>query len=105
MHRWVRVALTLSAAFAQTKLPELRPIPDSKPDLGRAFHDYWRQQAANRPATPLTMPQGEVKCPVPLIEAQMPDTTWFRMPTIKPKPVDPKAAIEPPAPPCPQVKK
>jgi hypothetical protein len=104
MHRWVLAALSLSAAFAQ-KLPELHPIPDSKPDLGRAFHDYWRQQTGNRPATPFAVPQGEVKCSVPLIEVEIPDKTWFAIATIKPMPVDPKATIQPPAPPCPQLKK
>ncbi len=104
MYRWIVAALTFSAAVAQTKLLELRSIPDSKPDLGRAFQDYWRRQA-NTPVILSTRPQGDVKCSVPLIEAEIPGNTRFAMRTIQPKPVDSTAVIEPPAPPCPQLKK
>jgi hypothetical protein len=118
MHRWILALIVSAAALAEDGSSQLRPIPQWKPDLGRAFHDLRRQESAKAPhffALPqgnpvptrlFTLPRGkavpprEVTCSVPLTEVPISKEQLFVMRSIKPENHDPDSLIPPPAPAC-----
>lgn len=118
MHRWLLALIVPAAAMAQDGSAKLRPIPQWKPDLGRAFHELRRQESAKAPHFfPLpqgdpaptrlfTLPRGktvpphEVTCSVPLTEVPISKDRLFTMKSIKRENHDPGSLIQPPAPAC-----
>jgi len=118
MHRWILALIIPAAALAQGPSEQLRPIPQWKPDLGRAFQDLRRQESAKAqhffalpqgdpvPRPLFTLPRGkaapprEVTCSVPLSEVPISKERRFVMKSIKPENHDPGSLVPPPAPAC-----
>lgn len=123
MHRWILALMIPAAVMAQGGSAQLRPIPEWKPDLGRAFHELRRQESAKAPhffALPqgdpaptrlFTLPRGkaapprDITCSVPLSQVPISKNRRFVMKSIKPENHDPNSLIAPPAPACLPLKK
>ena len=118
MHRWILALIVPVAAVAQDGSAQLRPIPQWKPDFGRAFQDLRRQESAKAPhffalpqgdpapARLFTLPRGKtvpphvVTCSVPLTEVPISKDRLFVMKSIKPQNHDPGSVVQPRAPAC-----